>query len=127
MFNGVSTNGTSAVQIQLGSGSFTTSGYAGGYSAAAGATIAGQNLTTGVAVQARADAGNLSLGRIEVCLLTGSTYVASGLIYNATYGGYLTNIGSSISLSGTLDRIRITTVNGTDTFDAGTINIMYEG
>jgi hypothetical protein len=31
------------------------------------------------------------------------------------------------TLSGTLDRVRITTVNGTDAFDAGTINIMYEG
>jgi hypothetical protein len=30
------------------------------------------------------------------------------------------------SLSATLDRIRITTVNGTDTFDAGSINILYE-
>jgi hypothetical protein len=34
--------------------------------------------------------------------------------------------GGSKALSGTLDRIRITTVNGTDTFDAGTINILYE-
>jgi hypothetical protein len=30
-------------------------------------------------------------------------------------------------LSATLDRIRLTTVNGTDTFDAGSVNIMYEG
>jgi hypothetical protein len=30
-------------------------------------------------------------------------------------------------LSGTLDRVRITTVNGTDTFDAGSVNILYEG
>ena len=30
------------------------------------------------------------------------------------------------ALSGTLDRVRITTVNGTDTFDAGSINILYE-
>jgi hypothetical protein len=29
-------------------------------------------------------------------------------------------------LSATLDRVRITTVNGTDTFDAGSINILYE-
>jgi hypothetical protein len=28
--------------------------------------------------------------------------------------------------SATLDRVRITTVNGTDAFDAGTINILYE-
>ena len=30
------------------------------------------------------------------------------------------------SFSGVIDRIRISTVNGTDTFDAGTINILYE-
>jgi len=29
-------------------------------------------------------------------------------------------------VSATLDRVRITTVNGTDTFDAGSINIFYE-
>ena len=38
------------------------------------------------------------------------------------------NIGAgSVTLPSTLDRIRITTVNGTDTFDAGSINILYEG
>jgi hypothetical protein len=31
------------------------------------------------------------------------------------------------TLSATLDRIRLTTVNGTDTFDSGSVNIMYEG
>jgi hypothetical protein len=35
--------------------------------------------------------------------------------------------GVKAALSGTLDRVRITTVNGTDTFDAGSINILYEG
>jgi hypothetical protein len=35
--------------------------------------------------------------------------------------------GGSVSLSGTLDRLRLTTENGTDTFDAGSVNIMYEG
>ena len=29
-------------------------------------------------------------------------------------------------VAGVLDRIRLTTVNGTDTFDAGSINILYE-
>lgn len=126
MFNGVSTNGTSIVQIQVGSGSITTSGYSGGYSSIAGTTVAGANFSSGIAVQAKADALNASVGKIEICLLTGSTYVAAGSIYNATYGGYLTLTDSVIALGGTLDRVRITTVNGTDTFDAGSINILYE-
>jgi hypothetical protein len=32
----------------------------------------------------------------------------------------------SSALSGALDRVRITTINGTNTFDAGSINILYE-
>ena len=35
--------------------------------------------------------------------------------------------GGSVTLGGTLDRLRITTVNGTDAYDAGTVNILYEG
>jgi hypothetical protein len=45
---------------------------------------------------------------------------ATGINYSFVTGGVKT-------LSGTLDRLRITTVNGTDTFDAGSINILIEG
>jgi hypothetical protein len=34
--------------------------------------------------------------------------------------------GNALALGGVLDRVRLTTVNGTDTFDAGTVNILYE-
>jgi hypothetical protein len=37
------------------------------------------------------------------------------------------NSVGQVSLGGVLDRVRITTANGTDTFDAGTVNILYEG
>jgi hypothetical protein len=37
------------------------------------------------------------------------------------------SMAGSITLGGTLDRVRITTVNGIDTFDAGSVNILYEG
>ena len=46
-------------------------------------------------------------------------YASSNTIHNVGAGG--------VTLSGTLDRIRLTTVNGTDTFDAGSVNILYEG
>jgi len=32
----------------------------------------------------------------------------------------------SVALSGAFDRVILTTLNGTDTFDAGSINILYE-
>jgi len=39
----------------------------------------------------------------------------------------LTGYGAGTkTISGVLDRIRLTTVNGTDTFDAGSVNILYE-
>jgi hypothetical protein len=34
--------------------------------------------------------------------------------------------GGNVTLSAVLDRVRITTANGTDTFDAGSVNILYE-
>ncbi len=34
--------------------------------------------------------------------------------------------GGSIALGGALDRIRLNTVGGTATFDAGAFNILYE-
>jgi hypothetical protein len=36
-------------------------------------------------------------------------------------------VAGTIALGGVLDRVRVTTVGSTDTFDAGTINIIYEG
>jgi hypothetical protein len=35
-------------------------------------------------------------------------------------------MGGQIELAATLTAVRITTVNGTDAFDAGSINILYE-
>ena len=60
-------------------------------------------------------------------LISGNTWLSthSGNFNQA--GTYYTLVGGgNVTLSGTLDRVRITTVNGTDTFDAGSINIMYE-
>ena len=65
-------------------------------------------------------------GAIVLTNVTSNTWVAQGVFHMPTY-----TVGNSAAgaktLSGTLDRVRITTVNGTDTFDAGTINILYEG
>jgi hypothetical protein len=59
-------------------------------------------------------------------LVSGFSYLGSGTLNTIanTNNAYI-NAGT-ITLSGVLDRVRITTVNGTDTFDAGSINILYE-
>jgi len=125
MFNGVSTNGSSNYQIQLGSGSVTTTGYisSSAYIPNASAIIA-TNSTTGLLIVPSVAASVLVYGQIIISLQNVNTWVSSGNLARSDTVTY--NSAGLIALSGTLDRVRITTVNGTDTFDAGSINILYE-
>jgi hypothetical protein len=121
MFQGVSTNGTSVTQVQLGAGSVTTSGYVSSWQS--GTTAYTQ--TSGFGTQSYVSAADTKNGSFVLTNITGNTWVSTAVISN---GGASMALGSgNIALGGTLDRVRITTVNGTDTFDAGTINILYEG
>jgi hypothetical protein len=123
MFNAVSTNGGSNPIVQLGSGSFTTSGYASGGIESGNTRTA---YTTGFGILS-SSAVNLLYGHMVLTNISSNAWVSSlnsvilqsGVYYAVTGAG-------SISLSGALDRVRITTVNGTDAFDAGTINILVE-
>jgi hypothetical protein len=126
MYNGVSTNGTSIIQIQVGSGSFVTSGYFANYGAINSGTGQG-NITTGIPVYAGASAASVSTGHIILTLIESNTWIASGVVlYTNNAGAMYMIAGSTPSLTGALDRVRLTTVNGTDTFDAGSVNILYE-
>lgn len=127
MFNGVSTSGTSVVQVQLGAGSVTTTGYVSTNIAASGSIAGSGSVTSGFNIENTgvAAAANVATGIMIISNLTGNTWVEQfAMSLNTTTGSAG---GGSITLGGTLDRVVITTVNGTDTFDAGSINIMYEG
>lgn len=126
MFNGVSTSGTSTALVQLGTSvGVTTSGYQ-SFSTRLGVTnsLASTFLTSGVAAAFIAVNTDTMSGSVIITNLSGNIWTAQGSIYLNTTNGSVT--GGAVTLSGTLDRVRITTVNGTDTFDAGTINVMYE-
>ena len=127
MFNGVSTSGSANILIQLGAGSVTSSGYLSYSSYAGGTNAAGNTSSTAGFVLFSNAAPNLFYGQI-VCVLIGSnTWLGSGIVgLNATGTPYTTQTGGNVTLSGALDRVRLTTSNGTDTFDAGSINILYE-
>jgi hypothetical protein len=58
-------------------------------------------------------------------LLGSNTWVLSSVISPTASNFMYVGAGDKV-LSGTLDRIRLTTSNGTDTFDAGSVNILYE-
>lgn len=122
MFSGVSTNGTSNYQVQIGSGSFTTSGYTSG--ASLGTTFVSS--TAGFLFSASMGAANAANGSLVLTLLNSNTWTGMSCIGVTGATGAQVGGGVSPALSGALDRVRITTVNGTDTFDAGTINILYE-
>ena len=122
MFSGVSTNGTSNYLIQLGdAGGVETTGY----SSRATSISAQANTTAGFIITQSQAAVDLVSGNIVICTLGGNVWVSGGNISNIGQNAILMSAGTK-TLSDTLTQVRITTVNGTDTFDAGTINIMWE-
>lgn len=121
MLSGVSTTGTSQIVARIGSGSITSTGYTSSASSSGGnnSDTTGFLLTNGVA-----NSDTLS-GAVQILNLSGNIWVESGVM--ATLNGSARMSGGTVTLTGILDRIQVTTLSGTDTFDAGTINIMYEG
>ena len=123
MLNGVSTNGTSIPQVQIGAGSFTTSGYVSSAASVSSSPVI-TSATTGFLLVGQGNAANLINGLLTI-------YAVGSNLWVASVSGSISTVvalcgGGNVTLGGTLDRVRITTVNGTDTFDAGSINILYE-
>lgn len=127
MLRGVSSNGSSDHLLQIGSSSVTTSGYLGAVTRFNGATPATGNLTSGYLINGSSGtvASALYDAVIDIVLVSGNSYLIRGTM-GAEANVYTAFGCCQISLGGTLDRVRITTVGGTDTFDAGSINILYE-
>ena len=131
MFLGFSTSGTSIVKIQLGtSGGIQTTGYGGTVSLvnACGGAATAYVSGAGFEIERSPTAASTRYGSIVLNSFdtTSGNWVCTGAIgysdavsYNSTAGGK--------TLAAALTQLRITTANGTDTFDAGSINIMYEG
>jgi hypothetical protein len=126
MLNGVSTNGTSNLIIQLGTGvtpTYTTSGYLGTITTQAGTT---ESFTTGFKIVSSNAAASVWHGNIVINNVTSNTWVESSYVGNSNAEGTRAS-GGSIPLAAALTAIRITTSGGSDTFDAGSVNIIYEG
>ena len=127
MFNGVSTGSTNNFQIQLGTGAtptYTISGYAGLSCQAAGNTV----FSTGFIVNSNITAAGLFSGAVDILLLSGTTYIERGVIAASTSINGCFSAGN-ITLGAALTAIRViasATGSPSDTFDAGSINILYE-
>lgn len=123
LFDAVSSSGTSEWLIQLGdSGGFETTGYLGAGLRTGATSITHVSNTSGFLLPNNVAANSLA-GAVNIHHMTGNTWCATGSIGGTTNTALLTS--GSKTTSAALDRIRLTTVNGTDTFDAGTLNISY--
>lgn len=133
MFSKVSTNGSDSVVARIG----TSSGIeATTYDAVALLLIPGSGtaLVSTTAFPLDGPAGgtyvsgaSVRQGSFTLSNITGNTWVISGQLGMSNPVGVVTIYGGTKTLAGVLDRVRITTAAGTDSFDAGTINVLYEG
>ena len=127
MFNAVSTtpNNSNDKIIRVGTATgIVSSGYKSTSIGIQSAATGSVSSTEGFRVAAGGFADEMS-GHLLLTNVSGNVWVCSGTAKTNT--GYMILVAGDVSLSATLDRIRLTTVNGTDTFDAGSVNIIYEG
>lgn len=119
---GVSLSGTDHLLIQIGdSGGIESSGYS-STSATSAATVSN---TSGMLILDGGAATAVSFKMtFDLENSSANTWAASHLAIQTPSNTAVYGFGTK-SLSSTLDRVRITT-NGTNTFDAGAINISYQ-
>ena len=123
MLANVSTNGTSEMIVQLGdSGGYETSGYS---SRTADLGTTQESSSDGFKLSTDMGATHVYHGAFYIDNIDGNTWVCTGQMSRSD-GGNIYRTGGSKALSAECDRIRLTTQGGSNTFDAGTVNIMYE-
>lgn len=123
MFKGVSLSGTDSILVQLGdAGGIENADYVStstGFTGAAGSTV---NNTTGFVITSDT-ASYLISGCMVITNLTGNVWVAVGNGKLSTAASWVAS--GDKTLSDTLTQLTVTRT-GTNTFDAGSINILYE-
>jgi hypothetical protein len=124
-FVNVSTNGTSDILIQIGtSGGVEDTEYLGA-SIETDATPVATQFTTGFGLEA-SGSGNARHGSVTLNRVTGNTWAAAGTVALSNAASVIITAGSK-TLAGQLDRVRVTTVGGSQAFDLGVIGISWGG
>ena len=129
MFSSVSTNGTSGYKIRIGpSGGVETSGYLGICNSESGSSATNPTTSFLITPSTELSAASVIQGRAELLNFSGNTWVCVSQVGRSDAAGTGAQLYASGTkpLAGVLTQIEISTSNGTDTFDAGSINIMYE-
>jgi hypothetical protein len=129
-FVDASTNGTSNYLIQLGTGAtptWVTTNYKGSSIQSSSGGNSGVNFSSGFLLNQNGQGATcVFAGDLVLKLQNSNIWEGSGVFGESDAArGWWT--AGSLSLGAALTAIRITTVNGTDVYDAGTVNILYEG
>ena len=125
-FAGVSVSGSSVPLVQIGDSSIKTTGYLGSSSNQSGTTT---NLSSGFLVVDPniGTAGRLWQGILTIALLDSATNKYVGTSKSGTSNSADgSSMGGYNTLTAVLSQLKLTTVNGTDTFTAGAVNILFE-
>lgn len=129
MFDQISTNAGANYLVQVGAGSIVSTGYtsAGAMTGSAGAYTPSSATAGMIIVNGEASSTNLLSGVMTFTLFGSNTWIQASNLVGGSASSRVGTGSGRITLSGTLDRVRITSVSGTDLFDAGAINILYQG
>lgn len=126
MLNAVSTSATSNIVMRGGSGSVEATGYGCGFASITGTNTCSANVdTTSHVVATPVTAATTYSGSVVMTKLSGDLWVITSTARRSD--GVVCNSASEKTFAGAIDRVSLTTANGTDTFDAGSVNILYEG
>jgi len=129
ILNGLSASGNSTLYVQLGtSGGFVTSGYNSNFGAisSAGVVASGAAYTAGFFAGTFVANTDTLFATHVIHSFGNNTWSLSG---TGTRTGNVTTwyaAGAPLALGAALTQLRIVPANGTDTFDAGSVNILYE-
>jgi hypothetical protein len=128
-FDGVSSSGSSQLFVRIGAASLESTGYKGvtfslGQGVGSSVTQLGTEILLGDA--SSQTTANVHNGYIVFNLLGSNTWTFFGAWGRSDTTRLIQSMGSKIISGGALAQIQLSTVNGTDTFDAGSINILYE-
>lgn len=129
ILNAVSTNGSSNLMVQIGdSGGVETTGYSSACLQLTGGANVGVAPTSGFAISASYSPTSTLSGQVVLCLLDQSSQIwtESAVLQNIAATALNTGSGQKAISPGPLTTVRLTTVNGTDAFDAGSASILYE-
>jgi hypothetical protein len=127
MINGVRTSDSADILIRLSTGGvFASSGYVSNMQVVqGGVATSGVNNTAGFVIS-NGTSSVITTGTYEFVNNDGNGWIGTGVFAyeHAVVGAYG---AGRITLGGVLDGILIVTANGSDTFNLGSVNIIYEG